>query len=361
VIKSLHVTNYQSHVDSTLEFHPRINVIVGTSRSGKSALLRALRWVVENKPGGESFRRWDTKSTSVTVDVGDTSVTRAKVGAGGNEYSLVPQGSEGKPYGAGMSFRAFGQTVPEDITRALDMDPTLNFQWQHDKPFLLSDTAGEVARQLNRVANLDVIDVALSTMDSICKKAKRTVEACKGDVSAAQLELDAFAELGSAEELLEDIEGMAGRAHKEGERADSVDAMIDVITKAQQTVAEFKNLDGAAELFAGVEGATTGLLALRLQISTLRQLGSATLAATETIRTSGHVIAAVGAVSKVDALAVELRACRDQLKSLRDISGIIEQSANAVKHDSEREALYTKTLHTLAPGVCPLCGGKGKL
>jgi len=69
MIKTLSIQNYQSHKDSTLEFDPGVNVIVGSTDSGKTAIIRALRWLIWNRPNGDSFRStWG----------GDTKVTESK-------------------------------------------------------------------------------------------------------------------------------------------------------------------------------------------------------------------------------------------------------------------------------------------
>lgn len=44
-IKKLVVDNFQSHEHTEVEFGPGLNVIVGPSDHGKSALVRALRWL----------------------------------------------------------------------------------------------------------------------------------------------------------------------------------------------------------------------------------------------------------------------------------------------------------------------------
>jgi exonuclease SbcC len=53
MITQLNITNFQSHVKSVLKLSPGINVICGPSDSGKSAIIRGLRWVIENQPTGK--------------------------------------------------------------------------------------------------------------------------------------------------------------------------------------------------------------------------------------------------------------------------------------------------------------------
>lgn len=52
----LRIQNFQAHKDTTIEFDC-ITTIVGPSDIGKSAVLRALKWVAKNEPKGTSFVR----------------------------------------------------------------------------------------------------------------------------------------------------------------------------------------------------------------------------------------------------------------------------------------------------------------
>lgn len=71
MIRSIHLQNLQSHKDTKLEFSDGVNVIVGSSDSGKSAILRGLGWVATNRPAGDEFRSdWAGKeNTSVSIQL----------------------------------------------------------------------------------------------------------------------------------------------------------------------------------------------------------------------------------------------------------------------------------------------------
>src|SRR5205085_9883685 len=49
-ITELEIKGYQSHEDTKIAFTGGLNAIVGPSDSGKSAILRALRFVLYNEP-----------------------------------------------------------------------------------------------------------------------------------------------------------------------------------------------------------------------------------------------------------------------------------------------------------------------
>ena len=52
MITKIEIKNFQSHKNTVLEFDKGVNVICGESDNGKSAVIRAIRWVVENYPQG---------------------------------------------------------------------------------------------------------------------------------------------------------------------------------------------------------------------------------------------------------------------------------------------------------------------
>ena len=78
MFKSLCIENFQSHKKTVLNFDAGVKVIIGRSDSGKSAIIRAIRWLVENKPNGNSFINYDESKASVEIDIGDTILKRGK-------------------------------------------------------------------------------------------------------------------------------------------------------------------------------------------------------------------------------------------------------------------------------------------
>jgi exonuclease SbcC len=165
---AISVENFQSHARSRLELHPGVNVVTGSSDSGKSALVRALVWLVKNRPQGFAFkstfaRRRD--ATLVRVEFADgTWVERER---SGDENCYLMSG--------GAELEALRADVPDEVNKALTLED-YNVQGQHDGYFLLQSSAGEVARMLNEVVGLDVIDTTLKRVNSITADAKRDAE-----------------------------------------------------------------------------------------------------------------------------------------------------------------------------------------
>ena len=182
MITKLKLRDFQSHKRTELDFSVGVNVISGPSDSGKTAILRALRWAVFNKPSGDSFiSHWSDSCAVKVYFEGGGYVERGR--AKNENYYLWSEDDE--------KFTAIGTGVPEQIEKFLNLSQ-INFQGQLDAPFLLSDSPGGVARHLNSVANLDLIDLGTTTINRWAVKAKNEVsnmEELEGDLV---LELDKF-------------------------------------------------------------------------------------------------------------------------------------------------------------------------
>ena len=147
--------NFQSHKDTTIEFHEGVNAIIGNSGSGKSALMRGLNWVFTNRPSGEAFQSHWGGDTRVETEWEDGTIVVRGRDKQGNYYRLNDQ-----------EFRAFGAgDPPQEIVAALNLNE-INYQGQLDAPFLLSSSPGEVAQTLNKIVDLSVIDRTMSAIQA---------------------------------------------------------------------------------------------------------------------------------------------------------------------------------------------------
>lgn len=189
MVKSLKIQNFQSHKDSTFNFSNGVNVIVGQSDSGKSSIIRALNWVVFNRPSGDSFKRYGSKKTSVDID----GIVRAK--GKYNSYAIA----DNEP------FKAFGQNVPDEIRSILNLDP-INFQFQHDPPFLLSQSPGEVAKYLNEIVSLEKIDDSLAHANKRIKQVKNNIDYKEEEISQLETELVEYNWIEDADKILIELE-----------------------------------------------------------------------------------------------------------------------------------------------------------
>lgn len=178
-IKQLTIRNFQSHTDSKLSFSPGVNVIIGSSDSGKSAILRAINLVINNEPRGTSYIRHGCKETSISLKTHGSLIVRIK-SKKDNIYKLNNQ-----------EFRAFSQTVPLAISEILNCKD-INISRQLDAPFLLSLSPGEIAKKLNKIVNLDSIDSSLYTINSKIKSTQYDCTNTQNLINEANEKLSTF-------------------------------------------------------------------------------------------------------------------------------------------------------------------------
>jgi len=202
MIRSIHITNFQSHPFTELEFHEGVNVIIGSSDSGKTAILRALNWVVRNRPSGESFRSHWGGDTNVVVKTKDGNIGRLRRKNLNSYMTLEMKGGEDF---LALEFSAVGKGVPEEISSILNMND-VNIQSQMDSPFLLSESPAEVARVLNHVASLEDIDRAHQGIGSLTRKNNAELVHKKSNLGNLEEDLEEFSFLDEMEVRVENLE-----------------------------------------------------------------------------------------------------------------------------------------------------------
>jgi len=174
MLKSINLEKFRLHKNLKIVFDPYITTLVGKSYAGKSTVINALKWVNLNKPTGTSIIPWGAKQAKVSIKLDTHKITRIR-GKGKNLYLLTEnvRGAITK-----HKFKAFGNNIPEKITNITNITEN-NFQGQHSLPFWFGETSGEVARKLNSIVNLSLIDTSLSYLSSTLTKARHTVDICK--------------------------------------------------------------------------------------------------------------------------------------------------------------------------------------
>jgi len=201
MIKEIVLKNFQSHKKTKLKLHPGVNVIIGKTDSGKTAIMRALKWVITNRPKGEAFRSDWGGTTSVSILTDDHLVKRIKTDKV-NQYKLRDNDEEK------LEFNAIGLGVPDEISDVLNMNE-INLQSQFDQPFLLNDTPGSVALHFNKIAHLERIDTSTGAIKKWISKINQSITADKDSLIEAKEGLESYDYLEKFEidiEVLESLE-----------------------------------------------------------------------------------------------------------------------------------------------------------
>ena len=299
-IKSVKISNFQSHGKTFLKLHKRLNVICGKTDSGKSGLRRAIEWVVNNRPSGESFKsKWggDTKVKLLVKDKGVESLVSRKKGKE-NLYIL------GK-----KKYKAFGQDVPEDIRNALRMSD-INIQNQISLPFMLTMSAGETARYLNEIVSLEDIDKSLSNIQSMLRKETSQLEERRLSKRQFVSDLRSY-------EWVDEVDKQLSRLENEEKEIRQLEEQSG---KIQDTVEQIE-----------IEQAQLDKLS-RIDIKSLQK-----------------------DFEKIEVLSKEIELDNKQIEEVENIVLDIEFQQKQLRYLEKFNKQDIRKLKELMPGICPLC------
>lgn len=189
------VKNYQSHENTELPIEEgKINVIRGDSRAGKSAVFRALESLCLNEPV-------ECRDNSNKTTVSWRGVDRVK------------STSENKYVIDGGQYKAVRTSVPRQVSDKLRLGE-INFRPQHTAYFLLQESSGSVARSMNELTDLGVIDYVASKLKSDEADAKAHADSIATSIEIKTTQLAALDWVDDADAALANVEELEAEASK---------------------------------------------------------------------------------------------------------------------------------------------------
>lgn len=238
-LTQLRIENFQSHRLTDIRLG-RLTVIVGPSSSGKSAVTRALK-LVANNARGVSYVRHGAESARVSVvnashfaDPVDAayqvSVERSQ---SKSIYTLQFPGDDEV-----HTFTKCGTSIPDTVSLALDFgEGDLWLAGQFDRPYLLDQTGGHVARVLSELTNVSLIFASVRELNSRALNEKRAASTRTSDLDSVTEQVRQYSDLPDqlrACELAESSLKSALALEERRERLVSVrDAVLDASARAQ--------------------------------------------------------------------------------------------------------------------------------
>lgn len=224
LFKKLTIENFQSHQHTVVDLSTGLNVFVGPSDSGKSAILRALRWVLFNVPRGTDFIRKGATQCRVGLTFTDgTEVIRVR-SSSVNRYILrLPDQEE-------QQFEGFGNTVPQEIIQVHHIKPIqldqkdifLHFGTQLESPFLLSESDRNKAKIIGRISGSHLIDNALKKTSADRQHLSLEMKQVEQQVTDLKGKLEPYTDLPKIEEAYLQSEALFAKAKRKQEKVDQL-------------------------------------------------------------------------------------------------------------------------------------------
>lgn len=349
MIDKLSIRNFQCHKDSTLLFDKGVNCIVGQTDSGKSAIIRALKLAVYNEPNGDTYRSNWGGETSVSVHTPDAIIARTK----GNSKNTYELDSIDTP------FTAFGQTVPEEIKDALNMEE-INLQQQLDSHFLLSETSGKVALHFNRIAKLDKIDRAQSNVQKEINSINSEIKHRQKELEIKEDKLKEFPDIGKIEKKLIKIETLEQTRQEKQNKAkeitklgNQINGIEQEIHLAEKEIQAEESIDIVLAFYTKKVEKQSKLIEFQKVINKI----SKTLANIEYSENQIKAEASINKVLKLYEKRQKAALSANKLEKLYKTTNKINKELTSQEIElKELEETYKKEF----PEVCPLCNSKIK-
>jgi DNA repair protein SbcC/Rad50 len=260
--QKLIIENFQSHHYTEIDFSDGLNVFVGPSDSGKSAILRALRWVLFNIPRGSEFIRTGAKECRVSLIFADgTEVIRLR-SSSVNRYILR------KPDGTEQIFEGFGNTVPQEVTDVHRIQPVkldqkemlVHFGTQLESPFLLFESSQTKAKTIGRISGAHLIDNALKKTNGDRLALNSEIRRLEEEREKLEEKLKPYGNLDQLESDLETAEEAFYQARRKQELLETLRKHVHALQtiesskqKEKETIAKLKNLSLAEAAVARLE------------------------------------------------------------------------------------------------------------
>lgn len=344
MIRKINIKNIQSHKDTTLEFSPGINAIVGSSNNGKSAILRALYWLRYNRPLGTdtllSHWAFDKKGNqigemSVTVENDNGTVKRARTKT---ENRYVVNDHE---------LNVVKTDVPEEVERLLKLSDT-NIQKQQDAPFLLSLSGGQVAQYFNKTVRLDVIDKVLSNAESKRRKASQELKQTEELLDGFEQKREKYSWLNAVEKLLVKYDNVTSKRNKNEKEITMLKQQFEDYLACSYNVEKFNCVSDAKKLvkeFEQQEKILAGIAVRKnLILDKINRVKKCKKEIYPSFEKQKDLIAQINSID-VASIKKEKLALKDQLEKINCCNEEINSNNEKIKE-----------LKKQLPKVCPLCG-----
>lgn len=249
-LSSLRLKDVQSHKDSVLPFHPGLNVVVGTSNSGKSTIIRGLLFLFTGE-WSKSYVRHGCKDSEIEGQLEDGTIIE-RIKGSVNKVAKVDSN------GVRTDFSGFGTTLPVEISSAfgilpfrIDKDKALqaNVCMQHDSLFLLKETGSYCAKILGRLSGLHLVDIALRNLNADIKNNQNRIALEEQRIESANKALEKYSVIDKQVETLKLLKEELSKQQRLREESDRISTAL---REVESYNADVKTLDTRRAKYAAI-------------------------------------------------------------------------------------------------------------
>lgn len=240
-IEKVILENFQSHKNSIIEFNNQLNVIIGPSDSGKTAILRGIKWALYNEPSGDYFIREGQMECSVTIIFNDkTKIKRYRSKTKNIYYIYDSDNNETK-------FEGFGTSVPQEIIDKTGIEKILldsneskaiNLSDQLEGPFLLSEKGSTRANSIGRLVGVNIIDDSLREALKDSRNLSQRKKVIDDSILKLENELKEYDYLMELSKSIDEIEIIRNKIYNNSKLMNKYKELLDKLLEISKTKTE---------------------------------------------------------------------------------------------------------------------------
>lgn len=258
-INSIIIENFQSHKYTKINFNDFVTVIIGPSDSGKTAVIRAMKWVFFNEPSGVEIIKKGANEAKVTIELNSGFKIIRGRSKSKNYYEIL------SPDGELDRFEGFGVNVPKEIADLSGIVKinlgnnyklSLNISEQLDSPFLITESPSIKANALGKLAGVDIIDQALTKISKELFEINGNKKTLEKEINLQQEKLTKFKYLDSEkiklnrlESIFFDVDNINLRLNKLIDLKEKLEKNKKQTIETNKSLDKFKNLDTIFSIF----------------------------------------------------------------------------------------------------------------
>ena len=368
MLTNLTLRNFQCHRKLEVPLS-QITTIVGSSDAGKSAVVRALNYVCLNNLRGTSFITHGKDKCAVILEADDQTIQRVKTKTS-NTYATETN-----------EYAAVSSEVPPEIAKILNIGE-INIANQHDPLFWFSLTSGQLAKELNAIADIAWVDRVLQVSVSDLRRLNAELDVTTSRITELETEAKANEWVLQADEILQKLEAyetrcteIAQATHKLTELVDRLESSQAQIQKLQTVVDDFQPLVTVYAAQDGIQRQYTRLDTILSSYPDVRPIRAIvrdfepvqeTYKTADTLRQQHSRLASllttipetIPTQDEIDMIQKRLQYCKTVSEGHRRLTEFINQCEDYESqiHALSQDLRATKQqLHEQSEGVCPIC------
>ena len=240
-IEKIILENFQSHKYNEFDLSKNFNVFVGESRQGKSAILRAFYWVLENKPSGKNFIKKGEDFARVTIVLSNkTSISRIVEQKGKNGYEIMYP--DGTMESGNTKLLPKVQTLVGYNEFKIDDKLSLNVNCykQGDPWFLIGKglTSTDKARAIGALNGTNIADAIVRDLDLENSKYLTAYKLSQKSIEETKEELKSFEYLDDLKTLIEKFELSVETFEKLKDQKEKIEKTLEKIKVLDEKITE---------------------------------------------------------------------------------------------------------------------------